>query len=300
MDEEIERFLNYIYQKNTRSDQTVLTYRHDLQEFTDFLRSESIDSFAQVDRMVILNYIVQIRDLKNGKQAKNTTICRKLSTLRSFYAYLNEYVGILNNPLATIQNPKYHRSIPDFLFVHEVQEFIDTYDSQDPVACRDRMLFTLMYACGLRVSEAVQLTWSQIDMQERLVFIRGKGKKERIVPFYKGLEKELQTYRLRYWETVVSNEQPYVFLNQRGKPMSTRGVQYIMQKHADEIGMHMNVHPHMLRHSFATHLLDNGADIRIVQELLGHSSLSTTQIYTHISNQKLKEVYYKAHPLAKN
>ena len=161
---------------------------------------------------------------------------------------------------------------------------------------RDQTMFTIMYACGLRVSEVVNLTWDQIDVQERILRIIGKGDKERIVPFFAGFEQQLSKYRLQYWEKYAKDD--VVFVNQRGKKMTSRGIQYLMQKHADAINFPMTVHPHMMRHSFATHLLDNGADIRIVQELLGHSSLSTTQIYTHVSSQKPQEAYEASHPLA--
>lgn len=159
-------------------------------------------------------------------------------------------------------------------------------------------MFSLMYASGLRLSELVNLTWSQIDLNAHIVHVVGKGDKERIVPFYASLSRLLQEYRLRYWMLYAKDGETAVFLSNRGQKMTPRGVQFVMQKHADQIGMAMKVHPHMLRHSFATHLMDNGADIRIVQELLGHASLSTTQIYTHVSLAKVRMAYEHSHPLA--
>ena len=176
-------------------------------------------------------------------------------------------------------------------------QFLESYDLQKPAELRDKMLFSLMYACGLRVSEVVSLRWEDVHLNERFVRIIGKGDKERIVPFYHGISSLFQKYRREYWEK-FAKQTNHVFVSLRGNAMTTRAVQMLMQKHADAIGMGMNVHPHMLRHSFATHLLDNGADIRIVQELLGHSSLSTTQIYTHLSPQKLLKEYERSHPLA--
>ena len=155
----------------------------------------------------------------------------------------------------------------------------------------------MMYACGLRVSECVSLEWNQIDLNNRIVHIRGKGDKDRIVPFYKGFEDELLEYKNSFWAKYAIDD--HVFVNLRGKQLTSRGIQYLMDKHAKKIGMHMKLHPHMLRHSFATHLLDNGADIRVVQELLGHSSLSTTQIYTHVTTAQLVKAYKKAHPFEK-
>ena len=179
----------------------------------------------------------------------------------------------------------------------EIQEFLNSYNDEKDDEYRDRILFTIMYACGLRVSECVNLEWKQIDLNNRIVHIRGKGDKDRIVPFYQGFEKELLDYKNSFWSKYAVDD--HVFVNLRGKQLTSRGIQYLMDKHAKAIGMHMKLHPHMLRHSFATHLLDNGADIRVVQELLGHSSLSTTQIYTHVTTAQLVKAYKKAHPFEK-
>lgn len=297
MNELIERFLQYIYHQHSQSEKTVEVYRRDLIQFKDFLESQDIHDFEQVDRLLFMDFLSRCRILPNGHQAKNSTICRKLSEYRSFYRYLNEYIGIQNNPLVSIHSPESHRKIPEFLFLSEIKEFLNTYDTADPAQLRDKTMFTVLYACGLRVSELVNLTWNDVHLQDRFLRIRGKGGKERLVPFYKGLIQELQLYRLQYWEKKARHTDA-VFVSLRGNKMTTRAIQLLMQKHADAIGMSLNLHPHMFRHSFATHLLDNGADIRIVQELLGHSSLSTTQIYTHVSSKKLQSAYEKAHPLA--
>ena len=296
MDELIERFLQYVYRKNSQSEKTRESYQRDLKQFKDFLDQEGISSFEEVDRITMLNYVAHIRVLEDGNLAKNSTISRKISSIRSFYKYLNEYIGIDNNPLESIKAPKNKRKIPEFLFVDEVKEFLNTYDINDQAQLRDKTMFTMLYACGLRVSELTKMEWKDISLEDRIVRITGKGDKERIVPFFKGFEKQLAQYAENYWNHVAKDD--HVFVSLRGNQLTSRGVQFLMQKHADEIGMSMNVHPHMFRHSFATHLLDNGADIRVVQELLGHSSLSTTQIYTHVSTNKLKEAYMHAHPLA--
>ncbi len=295
MDEYIERFLNYIYRKNSQSEKTIEAYRRDLYQFKDYLQSQSINSFEQVDRLLMLNYVVSIRILKDGTQAKDSTIARKLSSIRSFFRYLNEYVGMNVSPLQTLPSMNKKKNIPEFLFVSEIKEFLNTYDVQDLTQLRDKTMFTLLYACGLRVSELTQLTWKNISLNQRYIRVIGKGNKERIVPFFKGFEKQLKEYKEKYWQKISKCDS--VFISNHGNTLTSRGVQYLMQKHADDIGMNMKIHPHMFRHSFATHLLDNGADIRVVQELLGHSSLSTTQIYTHVSMNRLKEAYSQAHPL---
>ncbi|MCF0106443.1 MAG: tyrosine recombinase XerC [Holdemanella sp.] len=297
MNELIERFLQYVYRKNSQSEKTVESYKRDLEQFVDYLTSQSIDSFEDVDRIVMLNYVAKLRYLEDGSQAKNSTISRKLSSIRSFYRYLNEYIGISKNPLESIQSPKNQRKIPDFLFVNEIQHFLESYDLSKPANVRDKTMFTLLYACGLRLSELENLEWKDISIPDRIIRVLGKGNKERIVPFFKGLDTMLMEYKQTYWQSYHKDD--HVFISLRGTKMTSRGIQFVMQRHADEIGMNMNVHPHMFRHSFATHLLDNGADIRIVQELLGHSSLSTTQIYTHVSTKKLTQAYMSAHPLAK-
>ena len=298
MNELIERFLQYIYRRNSQSEKTVDAYKRDLTQFKEYLESQGITNFEDVDRLTFMNFLMELRVLPDGTSAKNSTIARKISTYRSFYRYLNEYIGINANPLSSIKTPKNKRKIPDFLFLSEIENFLDTYDENDPIEFRDKTMFTMMYACGLRVSELVNLKWQDVDLNQRCVRILGKGNKERIVPFFKGFEKELKKYRLVYYEKYEKGDN-HVFISQKGKGLTSRGVQFLMKKHAVNIGMDIDVHPHMFRHSFATHLLDNGADIRVVQELLGHASLSTTQIYTHVSTKQLKDVYQKAHPLAK-
>ena len=295
MNDLVERFLQYVFVKNTQSEQTRQSYRNDLEQLMTFFQQRNITDLEQVKRNDMMQFIAQMR--MEGI-VKNSTISRKLSTYRSFFRYCNEYIGIQNNPMESIHSPKVSKKIPEFLFLSEIQNFLETYNLEKIDELRDKTLFTLMYACGLRVSEVVNLQWKDIDFTQNIVHITGKGNKQRIVPFFASCKTLLEDYKIRYWN-VKSKQSKYVFISNRGSQMTSRGIQYVMQKHADQIGFHMKIHPHMLRHSFATHLLDNGADIRIVQELLGHASLSTTQIYTHVSSKKLQEVYESAHPLAK-
>lgn len=292
MDEYIDRFLQYIYRKNSQSEKTIEAYSKDLNQFKDYLLSQSIESFEDCDRLTFLNYLVTLNHLKAS------SIARKMSTYRSFYLYLSQYIGITNNPIQGVTTPKKTKKIPEFLFVEEIEYFLNTYDDSKDMEYRDRILFTLMYACGLRVSECVNLEWSQVDFNQRILLIRGKGDKDRIVPFYQELTDELFEYKKKFCAKYANDD--HVFVNARGNPLTSRGIQYLMDKHSRAIGMNMKLHPHMLRHSFATHLLDNGADIRVVQELLGHASLSTTQIYTHVSTSQLIKEYKKAHPFEKN
>lgn len=296
-----QRFLDYINQLNTGSKHTLEAYERDIDDFIAFLNEEGITSFEHTDRIVVMNYIASLRQ-RNGVSGamKNTSIARKLSSLRSFYRYLNEFIGIQENPFLYVKGPKISRRIPEFLFYDEMELFLSSFDLQKDVDLRNRALFEMMYACGLRVSEIVTLRLEDIDFIDQVVHITGKGDKQRIVPFYDMAKEILLHYIEEVREKWIQKEKhSIVFINQRGKGLTTRGVQYLMQKQADALNMSIHIHPHMFRHSFATHLLDNGADLRLVQELLGHSSLSTTQIYVHVSQERLKNVYIQAHPRAK-
>lgn len=296
-----QRFLDYINQLNTGSKHTLEAYERDIDDFIAFLNEEGITSFEHTDRIVVMNYIASLRQRDGVSGAmKNTSIARKLSSLRSFYRYLNEFIGIQENPFLYVKGPKISRRIPEFLFYDEMELFLSSFDLQKEVDLRNRALFELMYACGLRVSEIVALRLEDIDFIDQVVHITGKGDKQRIVPFYDMAKEILLHYIEEVREKWIQKEKhSIVFINQRGKGLTTRGVQYLMQKQADALNMSIHIHPHMFRHSFATHLLDNGADLRLVQELLGHSSLSTTQIYVHVSQERLKNVYIQAHPRAK-
>lgn len=296
----LDRFLDHVSAMNTGSTHTIDAYRRDILGFYDYLMEENIMELSNVDRILVLNYVADLRG-KHGIHGalKNTTIARKLSSLRSFYRYLNDYIGVKNNPFLYLKSPKQGRRIPEFLFQDEVDLFLNSFDEHEDAAIRDRAMFEMMYACGLRVSEVVNLSIRDIDLQDGIVHISGKGGKQRIVPFYEEAKHRLMRYLNEVRMKWADQKQDAVFVNQRGKQMSTRGVQYRMELAAKACDLHVHIHPHMFRHSFATHLLDNGADLRFVQELLGHSSLSTTQIYVHVSQERLKKAYNEAHPRAK-
>lgn len=297
---DLQRFLDYHQSMNTGSIHTLDAYRRDIYEYYDFLMQEGIEDLEDVDRNVVMNFISSLR-MKDGQYGtlKNSTIARKLSSLRSFYRYLNEYIGVKNNPFLYMKSPKQGRRIPEFLFLDEMELFLNSFDEHDDAAIRDKAMFEIMYACGLRVSEVVNLRFGDIDFHDQILRILGKGNKERIVPFYQRAGDQIQYYAQHVRSKWVRKEHGYVFVNQRGEKMTTRGVQYRMQQQANRCDLHVHIHPHMFRHSFATHLLDNGADLRLVQELLGHASLSTTQIYVHVSKERLKNAYFAAHPRAK-
>lgn len=292
MNEWISKFLNYIRQINTDSIHTQDAYRRDLEKFGDFLNREQV-TFENVDRDIILNYISYLR---MECHLKNSTVLRRISTLRSFYRYLSEYQGLESNPFALIRFGKREKKIPEFLFQDEMAALLESIPLDNDLDIRNRAMFEIMYASGLRVSEVVALRVDDIDLDEQMLRIVGKGSKERMVPFYEDAKKYLKLYLEKVRKNWCDETEKICFLNHRGQAMTTRGVEYVLNQVVLKSGILLKVHPHMFRHSFATHLLDNGADIRIVQELLGHSSLSTTQIYTHVSTQHLKDTYKKAFP----
>ena len=300
MNKYLEDFLRYEQSMNTGSVHTQDAYRRDISTFLAFIQESGIEHLDDVDRVVIMNYVNHLQTARSdAKVLGSSTIARKLSSVRSFYRYLNEYGDVVNNPFLYYKAPKVRRNIPEFLFYDEMKALLSSFSLQDDAQLRDRAMFELMYACGLRISELTSLKLEDIDMQENIVHIHGKGDKMRIVPFYPLAKKLLLRYLNEVRSKWIHQEQhTIVFINQRGKGITPRGVQYRLEEALRNSVLHMHVHPHMFRHSFATHLLDNGADLRLVQELLGHSSLSTTQIYTHVSTERLKNIYDQAHPRA--
>lgn len=301
MQDLIDQFLSYIDRANTGSLHTKEAYQKDIQDFYTYLEEEHVKGFEDVDRIIVMNYVGELRSrMGTNGMMKNTTIARKLSSLRSFYRYLNEYIGIPNNPFLYLKSPKPAKRIPEFLFYDEMETFLSSIDENDDDGIRNRAMFELMYACGLRVSEVVNLRLDDMDFNDLILRVLGKGSKERLIPFYDFAKDKIIAYLPLRERWMGKEHHPYVFVNQRGKQLTSRGVQYIMEKQARLCNMNIHVHPHMFRHTFATHLLDNGADLRVVQELLGHSSLSTTQIYVHVTQERLKQAYINAHPRAKN
>lgn len=299
MDELVERFLSYIDHINTGSKHTIDAYHRDIYEFVEYLKAENVEDFEDVDRILVMNYVASLRN-RNGIDGsmKNSSVARKLSSLRSFYRYLNEYIGVSKNPFLYLKSPKTAKRIPEFLFYDEMDIFLSSIDEQSEDGIRNRAMFELMYACGLRVSEVVSLKLSDIDFYDQILRIVGKGDKERLIPFHDLAKEKIEAYLPVREKWLGFEKHDVLFLNMRGNPLTSRGVQFILEKQAKLSNLQIHVHPHMFRHTFATHLLDNGADLRVVQELLGHSSLSTTQIYVHVTQDRLMNAYVSAHPRA--
>lgn len=292
----LNQFLAFHANQNSDSKHTFDAYNRDIQRFIEYLETQNIQEFNQVDIHIASQYIMYIKDGEgNIKRLSNASVARNLSSLRTFYYFLIEFYQIKINPFTLIKQSNTNRNLPEVLTFDEMMSFLDSITDNSPLGLRNKTMLELMYACGLRVSELCELKVNSVNLQSRYIKVIGKGKKERIIPFYPFVGILLQRYLSEVYNLWnVSDD--VLFIKSNGKGVSTRYVQLLVERIGIEADMRIKVHPHMFRHSFATHLLDNGADIRIVQELLGHENLSTTQIYTHLSIDRVKAVYLKSHP----
>ena len=293
----IEGFSSYLEHEKRASEYTLKNYMVDLGQFSEFTReklkkSEGNVKITDIDHLVIREYVGSLFGKKNP-----TSISRKLSTLRSFFDYCLKKGAVKTNPAKEVSSPKIPKRIPKFLTVDEVFALIEAPDTASAMGRRDRAILELLYASGLRVSELVGLKMSELDIKEGMVRVLGKGRKERLVPVGEKACEALRQY-LELRPALVYGDSDAVFINKHGKRISVRSVERMLIKYLKQSGINKSVTPHVLRHTFATHLLNAGADMRGIQELLGHTSLSTTQKYTHIGLEKMMEVYDKAHPKA--
>ncbi|HAT55344.1 MAG TPA: site-specific tyrosine recombinase XerD [Lactobacillus sp.] len=274
---------------------SILSYERDIRAFNEFIVQQGIKTLKQVDRYVILNYL-QSED--QAHKSRNTVI-HSVSSLRKYFLFLARDGYITENPMLKIDSPKHARHLPQVLTTTEVDNLLAVPDTTTPLGVRDRTLLEVMYATGLRVSEVVNLTGNNLHLDLGFIQTVGKGDKERVIPIG-DLAIEWLTHYMRDTRPALVHGQPTtaIFVNAHGRQLTRQGVWKNLKAMVKRAGITKDVTPHTLRHSFATHILENGADLRVVQELLGHSDISTTQIYTHISKQHLTEVYKKAHPRA--
>lgn len=287
----IEEYLHYLKYEKNYSQYTIDSYEEDIREYYDFLEEENID-ILKVKYDNIKDYFKVLSDKKNIA----STLARKMSSLRGFYKYLinNDYTK--NNPFMLVKTPKKSKHLPRFFYYNEIEELLEVPDLKEPLGQRNRLILEMLYASGVRVSELVNIKVKDINDEEFKVL--GKGGKERIARFGDYAKEILELYLNDGYTKLNKKNLEYLFLNNNGGKLTTRGVRYILDEVIKKTSINKKISPHMLRHSFATHLLNEGCDILSVQELLGHESLSTTAIYTHITTDRLKEVYYKAHPRA--
>ena len=277
------------------SENTINSYGIDLKLFLEYLRENEIPSFKQVNKEVIVNYM---QSEKNNNKA-NSSILRSVSSLRKFFQYLAQEKIIEKDPMLLIDTPKKKQHLPQVLTKEEVEKLLRSPNTGQVLGLRDRVMLELMYATGLRISEIINLKLEDLHLTMGTLQTLGKGHKERIVPVgdeaIKWVNRYLEEARPKLLKQKRSN---YLFLNFHGNNLTRQGVWKNLKAEVRKAGIQKNITPHTLRHSFATHILENGADLRIVQELLGHADISTTQIYTHLSNKQLADIYNRAHPRA--
>jgi len=292
MNAEIDLFLTDLEQRRGASPHTLANYRLDLTHLCDWMASRPEGSWQDVDRKTIRAWVAWM----HGEGYAPASIGRKLSALRSLFRFLVREERLARSPLLFVAAPKRRRSLPPVLTVEEIERLLAAPDVASPFGLRDRCMFEVLYATGLRLSELLGLTLEQIDWPRRSAQVRGKGNKDRVVLLGDLAIDALERYIHRGRPQLLRDADcGALYLSYLGKPLSVRGFHVILQNHLQTAGIQRHVTPHTLRHSFATHLLEGGADLRTVQELLGHASISTTQVYTHVSEGYLRDVYSKAH-----
>ncbi|XKF65771.1 tyrosine recombinase XerC [Virgibacillus necropolis] len=294
-----EAFMEYLQIEKNASPYTVKYYLNDLETFGQFLNGEAIEDLSDVDHRTVRVLLTSLYDRKLSRR----TVSRLISSMRSFYRFLEREGKVTNNPFLQVTLPKATKPIPGFMYKEELEKLFEVNDMSDPLGQRNQALLETLYATGIRVSECQGLLLQDIDFTIGTMLIRGKGRKERYVLFGRFSEIALETYLNDGRKTLLEKSNAAtnaVFLNAKGNPLTVRGMRLILTKMVEKASLTIHVHPHKLRHTFATHMLNEGADLRTVQELLGHESLSSTQIYTHVTKDQLRKVYMKAHPRANN
>ena len=299
----VQKFYNFLKYELNMSENTVKSYIFDVNLFMNFLEKEGID-LKSVDKNVIRNWMTERLEhtTYRGNLEGERSLARRICSLKKYFKFLLNKKYISENPFISITSPKKRIKNPDVLYAKQVAELLKAnLERADELASRDQALLEIMYCSGLRCSEVTGLTITQIDFHNRTILIKGKGGKERVVPFSENCKEYLLDYAKnlrKKLEQLAGERTNYFFLNSKGKKLTNRGLEYIIESISKKAGLSLgfSLHPHVLRHSFATNLLENGADLRVIQELLGHSSINTTQIYTHVSKENLKSQYDEFFP----
>jgi integrase/recombinase XerD len=291
-------FLSYLELERGLSRNTLDAYRTDLLQYGEFLSGRGLDAL-KVGPADIGEFLAELATGDGRPACSSATVHRKAACMRSFYKQLRRDELIVEDPTAALSAPRRAKKLPHVLNYAEVQKLLAAPRGDEPTALRDRALLEVMYACGLRASETIGLELGDLEMQEGFLRAHGKGGKERLVPLGRKAIAAIAAYlRASRPKLVGERHEPKLFVNFRGGPLSRQGLYKIVQRNARAAGLSGQMSPHTLRHSFATHLLAGGCDLRAVQEMLGHADISTTQVYTHLSGERLKEVYFQAHPRA--
>lgn len=292
----LQSFIEYLQIEKNSSHYTIENYKRDLDEFFVFLEEQKIDvaTAEYFDARIFLTKLYE-------RNLSKRTVSRKISCLRSFYKFLVREGVIRENPFALVTLPKKEQKLPRFFYEDELMVLFSSINKETPMGLRDAALLEVLYATGIRISECCEIKIQDVDFSLGTILVHGKGKKDRYVPFGQYAHSVLLEYiqKTRTQITLAKEKShPYLFISNRSDPLSIRGARYVLNECMKKAAIKGNIHPHMLRHTFATHLLNNGADIRTVQELLGHSKISSTQIYTHVTKERLRKVYNSTHPRA--
>ncbi|GLC87411.1 tyrosine recombinase XerC [Lysinibacillus piscis] len=291
----LEQFMLYIQVEKNFSIHTVREYESDLLHFLSFMAAEGIQDLATVEYIHARLYVTKLYDEKRAR----ASVSRKISAIRSFFRFLNRQYGIDDSAFRSLYHPKKESRLPHFFYEEELTQLFVANEGHDYKSIRNMAIVELLYATGIRVSELTAIQLEDIDFNYSVVRVMGKGRKERIVPFGQFAHIALQNYIEQARPQFMKKTQhQQLFVNMRGGELTARGVRHILTEMINKASLHTKIYPHMLRHTFATHLLNNGADLRTVQELLGHTHLSSTQVYTHVTKEHLRQTYMNAHPRA--
>lgn len=292
----IDKFVDNLMVNHHYSKETKKSYLEDIDNFVSFLEQNGgFTGFTKINRIDVETYLTYLDE----KDYADETIARRISALRSFYNFLVKEKFIKANPFDLVQLHHKARKLPHFFYEKEMTQLFEAVKGDDPLSQRNAALLELLYATGMRVSECANLLLDQLDFSNEIVLIHGKGDKDRYVPFGSYAKSALEIYFDQGRKTLMTKnhqDHQYVFVNSRGKNLTSRGIEYILSQIIKKTSLTSDIHPHMIRHTFATHMLEHGADLRMVQELLGHASLSTTQIYTHVTMEHLQKDYKKYFP----
>ncbi|TQR17406.1 tyrosine recombinase XerC [Psychrobacillus soli] len=293
--DKLHSFIAYIQLEKNYSNLTIREYEKDIKQFIHFLEVEGVNNLNDVEYVHARLYVTNLYD----EQLARTSISRKISSIRSFYKFLHREYNIRDDAFQSLYHPKKETKLPHFFYEEEMEKLFEGNKASDPLSIRNMAILELLYATGIRVSELTSIELRHIDSNYGVVRVMGKGRKERYVPVGDFALSAVEDYVLNSRTKLMKKtSHPYLFVNNRGEHLTTEGVRYILNGMMEKASMHSTIYPHMLRHTFATHLLNNGADLRSVQELLGHSHLSSTQVYTHVTKEHLRKTYMNAHPRA--
>lgn len=290
----IKEFQDYLLVERGLSENSIFAYSYDIKKFLDYLQKfQKGKAVGVVTSDDIVAFLKQQQEMNISTRSR----ARELAALRQFFGYLRDEGRVKVNPADKVEPPEIRRTLPDYLTVEEIRSLFTVFDENDPYEIRDRAIFEMMYSSGLRISEACAMKMSDVDLENLMIAVRGKGGRERLIPFGEQSKQVIDDYLTNSREVILKDrDSEYLFISKKGESLNRKSVWRLLKKYISRTGITKTVTPHTFRHSFATHLIENNADLRSVQELLGHLDIATTQIYTHMAASQLKEVHRKHHP----